>query len=176
MRQQHRNSLLLCTWGVWKQAACGWFSGVDGCWTGPALCAATAEEDTSGALFTTGVTKLKERTTLISKKFPWRNKCFKLKITKVTAIPVSSWVSVAVRCLTYCLWVRSWWNLEKWSGNRVQHTRSSTGIRGCYAFILWRKQLIRFFNYNRSLIYWWIDLIGKEQQQSILWHQKIEAN
>lgn len=46
------------TCGVWKRSA--WFSGVKGCWTGPARCGATTDEDTSGSLFTTGVIKLIE--------------------------------------------------------------------------------------------------------------------
>lgn len=47
-----------CTCGVWKRGA--WFSGVKGCWTGPARCGAATDEGTSGSLFTTGVIKLME--------------------------------------------------------------------------------------------------------------------
>lgn len=54
MRNHNRRS----TCGVWKHGA--WFCGVKGSWTGPALCGATAEEETSAPLLTTGVTKLRK--------------------------------------------------------------------------------------------------------------------
>lgn len=53
-----RNHNRRYTCGVWKHGA--WFCGVKGRWTGPAWCCATAEEDASAPLFTTGVTKLRE--------------------------------------------------------------------------------------------------------------------
>lgn len=122
-------SLRYCTCGVWKHAL---FIGVHGC--KPALCAATAELQAPGSLFTTGVTKLRERTIFLM--LPGRTMRSKMVALRRSELPVSAGVFVAVWGLTDWLWVQFWWRRQGRSGKWLQQTRNRSRVRrGCMFFL-----------------------------------------
>lgn len=129
-----------CTFGVWKHGA--WFSGVKGCWTGPALCGATAEEDASGPLLTTGVIKLRRRQksgTGVSFLFIPRCNIKSAGLCGTWKIPVGRGVPVVVWSLANSLWVLSGWTMKGRSREWLLHSRNRSWFRRCCALILRKK-------------------------------------